>query len=333
MKKNRIDSIDIFRGIGIIIMVMGHVYFGVTFDHFIHAFHMPMFYFVSGMFFNDKQAEKTTVVSYVTRKVRTLIIPYVFFAILHYLIWVKWNRENDGVDLLLPLTYIFGVNTYELPIAGALWFLTSLFLTEIMYFMMVVFIKNRKVFLVLVIVMALFGNAELYIFETQLPFAIGAAFVGLGLYHIGHLLFSNREKAFVRWLFNRPLTVSVACGGIITVLIFKNGCINMRASDYAVVPLFWMNAIGSIIVGINISKWLDKKLPDPIKSIFTFIGKNSIVYVCLNQLVIHVVLVRMQRVCSYEYLCKILSMPLILFILGICCLVMNKTFLRKIIGR
>lgn len=50
VKNGRIDSIDIFRGMGIIIMVMGHIGFGYVFDHFIHAFHMPMFYFVSGMF-------------------------------------------------------------------------------------------------------------------------------------------------------------------------------------------------------------------------------------------------------------------------------------------
>lgn len=59
VKNGRIDSIDIFRGIGIIIMVMGHIGFGSIFDHLIHAFHMPMFYFISGMFFKAENVDGT----------------------------------------------------------------------------------------------------------------------------------------------------------------------------------------------------------------------------------------------------------------------------------
>ena len=51
----RIEYIDLFRGIGILLMIMGHIEFAPRFDHFIHAFHMPMFFFVSGYFFNGKK--------------------------------------------------------------------------------------------------------------------------------------------------------------------------------------------------------------------------------------------------------------------------------------
>ena len=44
---NRIEYIDYYRAIGIVMMVMGHIGFGATFDKFIHAFHMPMFFLVS----------------------------------------------------------------------------------------------------------------------------------------------------------------------------------------------------------------------------------------------------------------------------------------------
>ena len=43
-KTDRIEYIDIFRSLGIIAMVMGHVGYGDIFDFFIHAFHMPMFF-------------------------------------------------------------------------------------------------------------------------------------------------------------------------------------------------------------------------------------------------------------------------------------------------
>ena len=49
----RVEYIDIFRAIGIILMIMGHVGFGDRFDYFIHAFHMPMFFIISGLFYKN----------------------------------------------------------------------------------------------------------------------------------------------------------------------------------------------------------------------------------------------------------------------------------------
>lgn len=40
----RIEYIDIYKGIGIILMIMGHIGFGSKFDIWIHAFNMPMFF-------------------------------------------------------------------------------------------------------------------------------------------------------------------------------------------------------------------------------------------------------------------------------------------------
>lgn len=42
-----VEHIDIIRGIGILLMIMGHIDFGENFDIYIHAFHMPVFYVIS----------------------------------------------------------------------------------------------------------------------------------------------------------------------------------------------------------------------------------------------------------------------------------------------
>ena len=81
-EKARIDYIDVFRALGIILMIMGHIKFGGYFDKWIHAFHMPMFFFVSGWFFNRKQ----NVGRQILKKTRTLLIPYVVFAIGQWLL-------------------------------------------------------------------------------------------------------------------------------------------------------------------------------------------------------------------------------------------------------
>lgn len=44
-QNQRIEYIDIAKGVGIILMIMGHIGYGELFHRFIHAFHMPLFYF------------------------------------------------------------------------------------------------------------------------------------------------------------------------------------------------------------------------------------------------------------------------------------------------
>lgn len=85
--KERLKYIDIFRGLGIVLMVMGHIWFGKSFDHFIHAFHMPMFFFISGFLFISKSPDELRTVDFIKRKCITLLVPYLFWGIFHYVFY------------------------------------------------------------------------------------------------------------------------------------------------------------------------------------------------------------------------------------------------------
>lgn len=39
----RNEVIDVLRGIGILLMVAGHMHFSALFNHYIFSFHMPLF--------------------------------------------------------------------------------------------------------------------------------------------------------------------------------------------------------------------------------------------------------------------------------------------------
>lgn len=73
MNKHRVDYIDALRGILIMIMVMGHVDFGAAFDKYIHAFHMPAWFFLSGYFWNY---DKLSYGEFVKKKIKALIVSY-----------------------------------------------------------------------------------------------------------------------------------------------------------------------------------------------------------------------------------------------------------------
>ena len=71
MNKERNISIDIIKGIGIILMVGGHC--GMPFTHFIYLFHMAIFFMASGYCFNASNSETMQdVLSFVKRKFKGL---------------------------------------------------------------------------------------------------------------------------------------------------------------------------------------------------------------------------------------------------------------------
>lgn len=268
--RQRLDYIDVFRSLGIIAMVMGHISFGGAFDHFIHAFHMPMFFFISGLFYRRRDC---SIGDYIGKKAKSLLIPYISFGIAHYLVDIILHGFSIN-----PFIYLFTFNTVSLPIAGALWFLTALFFTDVFFFLL-----DRWNVKWLIIPLVLVGSFADQLLPYPLPWALSASYVGLGLYWLGEK--SKKYEDKLDKLLNMNWWQILVIGAITTVLIFVNGYINMREGRYAIVPLFWINALLSVYVGISISKVICKT--GKIKWL-TSIGRNSIVYVCLNQIAIRV---------------------------------------------
>lgn len=281
----RIDYIDVFKSFGIIAMVMGHIGYGTAFDHWIHAFHMPMFFWISGFLFNPK-----TVISFgalVRKKVKSLLYPYVFFGLGHFLLMVVGQIVMGAEIDWQPLLHLLWVNTDGLPICGALWFLTALFFADLLFFLLHRYIPSDGLKALIISILALTGNFSRSIFPFTLPFALGPCLVGIGLYHIGYLCRKYESRKAVHFAMHLPLLPNILLGIVTTVLIFINGYINMRTETYAMIPLFWINAILSVVVGINFAKLIYPKIQNHwIGKWLVGLGRNSIVYVCLNQIVI-----------------------------------------------
>lgn len=284
MKNNnigRIEYIDIFRSLGIIFMVMGHVGFTAYFDHFIHAFHMPMFFFVSGFFFKGKSKEEFSFADFLKKKARGLLVPYLCFGILHYVIYVIAYGFSAE-----PLFHLIWINTDKLPIAGALWFLTALFFAELIYFSLDRYIKNKYAKVVAIALLGIFGCLA-NLLPFTLPFGISASLASLPVYFAGNLIKAHQQDKAVDKLLNMPLLFFIPLTLVTIVLIFVNGYINMRTGSYGFILLFYINVLLSVAVLMNFSKYMFKifgnKFPN---SILFGIGKNSLVYLSLNQLFI-----------------------------------------------
>ncbi len=59
----RIEAFDILKGIGIILMIVAHTYGpDSVIWNFIYAFHLPLFFIVTGFFYKQKPLFKVSIV-------------------------------------------------------------------------------------------------------------------------------------------------------------------------------------------------------------------------------------------------------------------------------
>ena len=76
--------IDVLRALGIILVVLGHVSQEPNTVIFIYAFHMPLFFLLSGFLFNRHRYDLRT---FIIRRSQKLLLPYAFFYLLTLLWW------------------------------------------------------------------------------------------------------------------------------------------------------------------------------------------------------------------------------------------------------
>ena len=97
VERKRLDYLDIARGIGIFLVVLGHsITVGMAEKSealgalrlYIYIIHMPLFFIISGILF-EKNKEKyalSSPVSYCGHKAAVFMIPYLIFSLLNYAI-------------------------------------------------------------------------------------------------------------------------------------------------------------------------------------------------------------------------------------------------------
>lgn len=274
----RIDYIDLFRAFGIILMVMGHIYFGGIFDKIIHSFHMPMFFIISGYFYKDQKIGML-----IKKRFFTLIIPYLIFGIFHIIVYCIIQHEFR-IEYLYRL--LWDNTTLGVPISGALWFLTAMFISDITYASIQHMVNNSTVKTMIIVLISLTGIILSSFLPFKLPFALDAALVSVGLIHCGKIIREKHQEILELKIW-QCLLITV----FFTTLAYINGYVNMREGKYGIWPLFWINAIGLTVAWWNFFRYIGmyfnrNKIFHKLKKWLEEIGKNSIVYLCFNQLFI-----------------------------------------------
>lgn len=181
---NRVLWIDRCKGIGILLVLLGHTLRTDLSLVYIYGFHMPLFFFLSGLVCNEKKYNWNT---FLRSRFNTLIIPYVVFYLLTWLYWLFVERSFRPIELewwepLLGMLY--GAQWHGLmDHNGILWFLPCLFMTEVLFYAVSRLDKKRKQAL---IVAALAGVGLMI--KSNLPLCLNIAMVTLQFFWVGNVL-------------------------------------------------------------------------------------------------------------------------------------------------
>lgn len=135
-KFKRLDYIDFAKAFGMLLIVWGHIRLGDWSNAFVYAFHIPLFFFLSGMVFSKKRYPDFK--SFLLKRVNSLIKPYIVFSVLTWIVWAAFSYvTHANVDSYwMPLAETFiaqgsgGFLLHNVP----LWFVTCLFVVEIIYY-------------------------------------------------------------------------------------------------------------------------------------------------------------------------------------------------------
>lgn len=275
-KTTRLKVIDMVRGITILLVVVGHA--GLTpavLNDMFRDFRLPLFFIVSGYLFSaSKYFDNLKLL--LRTKLLTLILPYFTAGLLTYSLWALLRMlasdHSPGVGWVQPLAaLLYGNYSDGLLLNIPIWFLTCLFITQIVFCITMRYIHTRSWQLQLGIMLALsltgYGLGQVIF----LPWNIDVALVAQLYVFIGYKLKQHQVLSNIR-IFNLNTLVLLL---IFLAAAYFNSYVDMNNRVYGNLLLFYLAGIAGSLLAIKGTQLLSKsKL---FAALLTYIGQESLV--------------------------------------------------------
>lgn len=284
LDKHNLYYINTTKTLGIMMVLFAHLSIPYIPLLFISSLRMPLFFILSGLLYTTKTY---TLKEYVWRKFKTLMIPYFVFAAFSYVFYVligyNYVKNATGTSEEF-LRYAIGIfyapaTKYFLGFNMPIWFLPCLFSGEIIFFLMVRYLK--KYLLVFSLLLFTLGILVKEFLWFRLPWSVDVALFAVLFICIGYLL---RKYDIINKFINQTnFTVKVVV--IITSLLFtlilmyfnsREGSISVYLLRFNNYFLFIANALCGTIFILTLSIVL------PALRIFNFYGRNTIILLGLH---------------------------------------------------
>ncbi|MBQ8189975.1 MAG: acyltransferase family protein [Lachnospiraceae bacterium] len=276
----RINWCDIYKGIVIILVVIGHC--TTQFNHFIYQFHMAAFFFISGY---TSQPKNKSLFDDIIKKFCRLMVPYYTINLVGIILFFfcdKLNILNKISGTVYPETFqaaLHGLLSNKAVYCdwlGAMWFLPVLFWSSII-FTLIVKLCTKKISMVFISVLIFLISMSAVIQNKDCG---NKDLVGLAQFFlvVGYVVRSIKPK-FDSFRGN----LIKAC--IIAVLLGSSLRLGLKfVVDWpsrqfnGVIDLFL--PFGGIFLIITLSKLLSTS--QHLEKFFAYIGQNSMSIMCFH---------------------------------------------------
>ena len=282
--KSRVEWVDIAKGIGIILVIIGHLSIPYT-DLWIYTFHMPLFFFLSGVVFSGMKYNFKT---FLVKRLKALVIPYFALGFGIFLFFTFLYVYHDKTDTAPPY---FVKSALDTPLNmfinflvqrgyWTVWFLACLFVAEIMFYFIVKAGKGNLIVTTVISSVIYVGGLGYYRFGgVALPWNVDIALIAQFFMCMGYLFSNSTSLTKFREYITVNASNPVRC--IMSVLFLainvisglasfrlSGGSVNMSIGAYGIEPLSFISAISGILFIITVSSMIKSRF-------LSYLGRNT----------------------------------------------------------
>lgn len=260
---------SILKGLGIILVVIGHSGYS-PFNLFPpYSFHMPLFFFISGYFYNTKY--ESDQLSFLKKRAKSLLLPYliynIIYALITFFIYTRYHLKFGKIPVFSLNNFLIRpiINGHQFLLFLAGWFIIQLFITQWLFLNINKVLKrlNCNIFIRTTIYFCL-GIIAIYLankgFNQQWKLVFTRTLIAMMFYSLGPFY---RQELKDKKIFKSTIVFCLICAQIAVVLKFRSITYLMAWSDYkghVFLPIFV--SINGIYFYLLISKCLALILPN-----------------------------------------------------------------------
>ena len=234
-------TLDALKGVGIILMIIGHVPSPIR--NLIFSFHMPLFFFISGYLYKDRPVHDILI-----RNTKKVLLPYLITCIFIWSILIIWKHNwRWGLSILLAN----GTDTvwnFSGLMVGPLWFLACFFVATLgFHFILKLKERYNQVILLLSLWVVVFLIKRSFGLQ---PMSILNSVPAMCCLLMGY---SANEESVKKYVFSRP---AIAVGIIIWIVCLFYGNVSMAGLTYKLWILQLVGAYYIVFVLFKLLKML-----------------------------------------------------------------------------
>ena len=263
MPNNRIEWIDQYRGIAMLLVVLSHTCY--VYDGFYVYSMLPMFFFISGYLHKVKYDFR----DFVKKIFFRLYIPLVIFGTIPYILQIIKTHS------LIPVfNYLIGILTG----VGLGWFLPCLIVIEVIVFLLDNMTKSSFIniwFLTLFVCVVSFIGMFFIHERSNVWWSSDTALISIGFYYWGRLYknISSQKKFSANLCLGIFFVVIFVCISywLLSLDFYFNISINSISSPIIVYPMCLLSCFVFLPIS-RIGFW----------GVFSWMGRNSLLIYCVN---------------------------------------------------